>query len=94
MSDIVVIKLVSGEEVIAREVGEVFGMVYEKPRVFQMMQTQQGMGAALVPYIMSAPDETVSIAIGAIVTKIEAPLQIETAYLQQTSGLDLSSRLG
>ncbi len=85
-----VLKLISGEEIIAREEGQ---GTQSRPRVLQMMQTERGMGAGLVPFIVSAPDETVTINQMAIVTVVDAPMQIETAYLQQTSSIDLTSKL-
>lgn len=86
---IVVLKLINGDEVIAKLVDG----KYAKPRVFQMIPTERGMSGALMPYIMSCPEETVDIASFAIVTTVEASKQIEDAYLQQTSGIDLSSKL-
>lgn len=86
---IVVLKLINGDEVIA----DLVNGVYKKPRVFQMIPTERGMSGALMPYIMSCPDETVKIADHAIVTTVDASKQIEDAYLQQTSGIDLSSKL-
>lgn len=85
-----VLKLVTGEELVTREVEP--GM-FEKPRVFQMMQTERGYGAALMPYIMSNPDACIKIKDSAIIVEMEAPKQMEDAYLQQTSGLDLSTKL-
>jgi len=86
---IVVLKLINGDEVIADRVLA----MYKKPRVFQMIPTERGMSGALMPYIMSCPDATVKIAEFAIVTEVEATKQIEDAYLQHTSGIDLSSKL-
>lgn len=87
-----VVKLFSGEEVIARVEETLSGNKYASPRVIQMMQTQQGMGAGLVPFIMSAPDETITINPNAIVVELNASKQIEDAYLQQTSKLDLTTK--
>lgn len=89
-----VLKLSSGEEVIARETAYIDNTSkYSKPMVLQMMQTQQGMGVTMVPYIMSAPDATIQINQDLIVCKVDASKQIEDAYLQQTSGIDLSGRM-
>ena len=88
-----VLKLISGEELIAREVESLSGVSYSKPRVIQMMQTQQGMQAGLVPFILSAPDDEININPNTIVCKVTANKQIEDAYLSQTSGLDLSGKL-
>lgn len=87
-----VLKLVNGEEVIARvEAGGVSGDIYHKPRIFHMLQTENGARAALIPYILSAPDVSVKIKPEAIMTIVEAPKQMEDAYLQQTSGIDLTA---
>lgn len=88
-----VLKLSSGEEVIARENESLTGSTYSKPMMLQMMQTQSGMGVTMVPYIMSAPDATIEINPNVIVCKVDASKQVEDAYLQQTSGIDLSGRM-
>jgi hypothetical protein len=91
MSNIVVMKLSTGEEVIARVEESLEGNRYVKPRIFHMMQTERGASAALIPYIMSAPDETVTIKDSAIISVVTASKQLEDAYLQQTSGIDLTA---
>lgn len=88
-----VLKLSSGEEIIARENQTLSGATYSKPMMMQMLQTQQGMGVTMVPYIMSAPDATIEIDSSFIICKIDASKQVEDAYLQQTSGIDLSGRM-
>lgn len=86
-----VMKLVSGEEVIAKVEESLQGVKYSKPRVFHVMQTDRGVSAALMPYIMAAPDETVEIRDSAIISMVDAPKQLEDSYLQQTSGIQLAS---
>lgn len=90
MQNIVVLKLVSGEELVGvrTESGEL-----ERVRVFQMMQTQSGMQGALMPYFMSDPDATFKINASVIVAEIPASAQFERAYLEQTSSLDLSNKI-
>ena len=89
-----VLKLISGEEVVARETECVGGTAkYSKVMMMQMMQTQNGVGVTMVPWIMSAPDAEVGIEPSFIVCKVYASKQVEDAYLQQTSGIDLSGRV-
>jgi hypothetical protein len=92
--DIKVIKLVSGEELIASVNENLSGQIsYVKPRVFVMQHNQSGqVQAALVPYIMSAPDETIEINASAIVSIVSSvSKQLEDAYLQHTSSIDLTA---
>jgi len=87
-----VMKLVTGEEVVAGVVENLSGAVeYTKPRVFLTQQTSQGLGAALVPWVWSAPDETVSIDSSFILATVSASKQLEDSYLQHTSGIDLTA---
>ena len=90
--EVVAIKLTSGEEVVAELVESLTGPSYRRPRVIQMMQTQQGMGAGLVPYLMSASEDTITINPNCIVTTVKVDHQVERAYIQQTSGLDLATK--
>lgn len=89
---IVVLKLVSGEEIIAKDlgVGENYEPKFASPRVLQMVQTGQGVQAGLVPWVLSNPDADVEILTGAIVAKTTPTSDVEDAYIRQTSKLDLS----
>lgn len=89
---VVILKLVTGEEVIGRlEEGIRFQL--DRPRVFQMYQTQSGVQAGLVPWLLSAPEEKVFIDEKHIIARLDAPTDIEQAYLQQTSGLQIAQSL-
>lgn len=93
MSDIVVLKLITGEEVIAKEVMHELGMMYHQPRVIQMVQTRTGVQAGLVPWILSAPDAEVEINHSQIIARAEPTGDVEDSYLQQTSKIDLTTRI-
>ena len=90
MSDIVILKLLSGEELLAKKESEGF---YDKPRMLHMVQTQDGVRAGLVPWLLSNPDAEVKISQHAIVAELVCPSDLESSYLQQTSRLDLSTKL-
>lgn len=86
MIKVVVLKMIDGSELLATENEDSIGAIkYSKVRVFHL--TQQGAG--LIPWIMCSPDAEVKFDVG-IVTKIDAPLDIEKQYLSATSGLLLS----
>ena len=97
MSKVVILKLTTGEEVIAKEewnmksstVGEVRS--FFKPRVFHMMRTPEGIQGSFIPWLLTAPDADVEILDSFIVTKIDAPTDIEKAYLKNTSSIELLS---
>lgn len=91
--NIMAVKIASGEEIVAEVIEQLDGSIQcRRPRVVQMMQTQQGVGAGLVPYIMSAPDATIPINPDCIVAKVKVGSQIERAYTQEVSGLDLTTK--
>ena len=86
-----VIKLTSGEEVIA-DISESGGMwKLSKPRVIQMMQTDRGVQAALVPWMITSPDGKFLVNDSHVVTYIVAPKEVADLYLQQTTSIDLSA---
>lgn len=86
---VMIIKMVSGEEILVKE--ETGENVFSKPRVMQVMQDQSGeMRAGLVPWIITAPDATVTISKMAIAAILDAPLDVEKSYLSSTSGIALS----
>lgn len=90
---IVVLKMSNGDEVIGKEVGEYADVVLDRPRSLQMMQSQHGVQAGLIPYIIAAPEMAVAFNSKHIICKVSAPTDISNAYLQQTSGIQLASTL-
>lgn len=97
MAKIRTLKLVTGEEIIATEVtldpNLVKGtdLVLEKVRTIQMMPTGPGqVGVGLVPFSPSCIDGKVTLRLSAIVAEIEHNKEMEDAYLQQTSGIQLA----
>jgi hypothetical protein len=88
--DVVVLKMVNGDEVITELKEEAEGfVVLSRPRVLQMMHGQQGVQMGLIPWIMSAPDESCVVQKEGILTSITAPNDISKAYLQQVSSIQL-----
>jgi len=91
-------KLASGEEIIARHVREEpKHMVVSKPRVVIVQQTgPKTLGiVGLVPWMITSPDGDIRVRIDSIVGEPDTDLakNIEDAYLQETSGIDLSSKI-
>ena len=86
-----VLKLITGEEIIARVKYERDLLTLEKPMTFQAVPTnQQGqMGFALVPWIMSAKGEQVTISLTHVLAQDDPQNEAEKNYLSQISGLVL-----
>jgi hypothetical protein len=95
-TNICVLKLVTGEEVIANLVtvegtGEIF---LEKPRAVHLVPTQNGAAMHLMPWINVAPDASAPISASDIVTYVTAPAEAADAYIRSTSSLDLPPSTG
>ena len=93
-NDVKVLKLITGEEVIARVTEEknVDLITLEKPMTLQMMppNTSTGqMGFALVPWMKAAKNDKTTISIEHILVEDEASEQTEKNYLQLVTGLSL-----
>ena len=91
-NDVKVLKLITGEEVIARVSEERSDLItLEKPMTLQMMPpTATGqVGIALVPWMKSGKNEKVTISIEHILVEDEAAEQTEKNYLQIVTGLSL-----
>ena len=84
-----VFKLITGEEVIAREASEQESSYYllKQPRV--IMPTEQGV--ALIPYVMFSKEDSVGINTQHIVCIYTPNDQLEQGYRQQTSGIVTAS---
>ncbi len=93
-NDVKVLKLITGEEVIARVSEEEHSdlLTLEKPMTLQMIPptTSTGqVGFAMVPWIKAAKNDKVTISIEHILVTDEASDQTEKNYLQVVTGLSL-----
>ena len=92
-NDVKVLKLITGEEVIARVSEEHSNLLtLEKPMTLQMMppNTSTGqVGFALMPWIRAGKNEKVIISTEHILVEDEAADQTEKNYLQVVTGLSL-----
>ena len=92
-NDVKILKLITGEEVIARVIEEKNNLItLEKPMILQMIPptTSTGqIGFALVPWMKAAKNKKVTISIEHILTEDEASEQTEKNYLQVVTGLSL-----
>ena len=92
-NDVKVLKLITGEEVIARITKEKNNLItLEKPMILQMLApntTTGQIGFALVPWMKAAKNEKVTISTEHIIAEDEASDQTEKNYLQVVTGLSL-----
>ena len=92
-NDVKVLKLITGEEVIARVTEESSNLlILEKPMTLQMIppNTSTGqVGFALVPWIKAAKNDKTTISIEHVLVTDEASDQTEKNYLQLITGLSL-----
>ena len=93
-NDVKVLKLITGEEVIARVSEEEHSdlLTLEKPMTLQMLppNTSTGqVGFALVPWIKAAKNDKTTLSIDHVLVTDEASDQTEKNYLQVVTGLSL-----
>ena len=92
-NDVKVLKLITGEEIIARVAQEKNNLItLEKPMTLQMLppNTSTGqVGFALVPWIKAAKNDKTTISIEHVLVTDEASEQTEKNYLQVVTGLSL-----
>ena len=91
-NDVKVLKLITGEELIARVIEEKNNLItLEKPMTLQMLppNTTGQMGFAMVPWMKAAKNEKVTISTEHIIAEDEASEQTEKNYLQLVTGLSL-----
>ena len=92
-NNVKVLKLITGEEVIARITEEKnVDLIYlDKPMILQMMvPTSTGqMPFALIPWMKAAKNEKVTISTEHILTEDDASEQTGKNYLQLVTGLSL-----
>ena len=91
-NDVKVLKLITGEEVIARITEEENNLITLKnPMTLQMLPpTSTGqVGFALVPWMKAAKNDNMTISIEHVLVTDEASEQTEKNYLQVVTGLSL-----
>ena len=93
-NDVKVLKLITGEEVIARISEEERSdlLTLEKPMTLQMIPptTSTGqVGFAMVPWIKAAKNDKATLSIDHVLVTDEASDQTEKNYLQVVTGLSL-----
>ena len=90
--EVKVLKMISGEEVIARTKSEDTLVILDKPLLLTQLPdpSQPGrMAFGLVPWIISAVEEDTVVSVDHIIAQLPAKPEIEKMYLSQTSGLSL-----
>ena len=91
MSNVIVLKLISGEEVLAKEIRtEETELIVESPLVVQIMPAKEGYGIGLVPYMHSKTIGEFALKLDKIVCKASPDSGVEKGYLQQVSGIALA----
>ena len=92
-NDVKVLKLITGEELIARVIEEKNNLItLEKPMILQMMAPDRTTGQipfALVPWMKAAKNEKVIISTEHIIAEDEGSEQTQKNYLQLVTGLSL-----
>ena len=91
MSEVKVLKLTTGEEVIARAKQNRDYMELEKPMTLAPVPGQAAgqMGFAMVPWMMAAKGDFIQISLSHIMVETEAKSDIEKNYLASITGLSL-----
>ena len=92
-NDVKILKIITGEEVIARITKEKNNLIsLEKPMILQMLPpntTTGQVGFAMIPWMKAAKNEKVLISTEHIIAEDEASEQTEKNYLQVVTGLSL-----
>ena len=92
-NDVKVLKLITGEEIIARITKEENNLIsLEKPMILQMLapNTSTGqVGFALIPWMKAAKNEKVTISTEHIIAEDGGSEQTQKNYLQLVTGLSL-----
>ena len=90
-SEVKILKLITGEEVMARVTEHNKLLELDNPMTLQAIPTnQQGqMGVALVPWMMSGKSAKISISIDHVIAQDDPKDQAEKNYLANVTGLTL-----
>ena len=93
-NDVKVLKLITGEEVLARISDDLSNgdglIILNKPMTLQAVPGQGGqVGFALIPLFMSGKNENITISIDHVIAQDEPNTKSEKNYLAAVTGLSL-----
>ena len=93
-NDVKVLKLITGEEVLARVSNDLSNggglIILNKPMILQAVPGQGGqVGFALIPLFMSGKNENITISIDHVIAQDEPNAKSEKNYLAAVTGLTL-----
>ena len=93
-NDVKVLKLITGEEVMARVSNDLSNggglIILNKPMILQAVPGQGGqVGFALIPLFMSGKNENITISIDHVIAQDEPKDKSEKNYLSAVTGLTL-----
>ena len=83
------IRLITGEELIARCKNIGGDLEVEMARVIGLQETPQGVGLGFMPWTLGNPDSTVMIKGEHVIATYTPKAEIEKAFLSQTSKIAL-----
>ena len=91
INDVKILKLITGEEVMARIEQKETMLVLDKPMTLQQLPNPQTgqIGIALVPWFMSGKNENITISIDHVIAQDDPKSQPEKNYLSAVTGLTL-----
>lgn len=90
MSKVIGLKLVTGEEIIAKVVSRLGDgkITIESPMSIQLMQDKGGVRVGLIPFL-HLTQFRIGINLSAVVAEFEPDAEMQTGYLSQISGIVL-----
>jgi hypothetical protein len=87
---VIAVKFPQGDEIIGRLAEETeTSITLESPRAIGIQESQNGVGLGFMPWLLSNPEATVVIDRSQIAAVFEPRADIEKAYIQQTSRIQL-----
>ena len=89
--DVKILKLITGEEVMARIEQKETMLILNKPMTLQRLPNPQTgqIGVALIPWFMSGKNENITISIDHVIAQDDPKSQPEKNYLAAVTGLTL-----
>ena len=90
-SDVKILKMITGEEVMARITNSGGLITLDHPMMLQAIpqQTTGQMGVALIPWLMSGKSDRITVSIEHVIAQDDPQDQAEKNYLANVTGLTL-----
>lgn len=92
--DIKSFKLITGEEIIGKvKDGDETTVIVQKPLAVVVQPTPQGLQVAMMPFMASDPEGTITLSTDSIIVETTPTSELEKGYIERTTSVAIATSI-